>query len=180
MTFRHAALLVLGIVMLGCATPYEITYAPDTRDASNGLYPGWKCPPSEKINHLFVVDTPACSWVWGAAFDKSCNEKYRASEMKALGCVQVPKVSVWFLMMPPSDADRRMNPSAPLQDWDIFARFKTAPECQTALASLKPTTNVAQRQLDLTQPARGSRQDEIVAAAPFAQCASSDVARPDQ
>jgi hypothetical protein len=83
-------------------------------------------------------------------------------------------------MLPPLDADRRLNPNVPIKDWDIFKPYKTQPECETAVAAFKPhNIDVEQERLTLLQPVQGSRQDEVAAKAQYAQCASSDVARPD-
>jgi hypothetical protein len=50
-------------------------------------------------------------------------------------CAPVPRHAVWYIMVPPLDGIRHMNPEAPYLEWDAFARYETAPECQTALAS---------------------------------------------
>ncbi len=96
------------------------------------------------------------------------------------GCVRVPKVALWYLMLPPLDASRRLNPSVPLKDWDIFKPYKTQPECEVALAAFKPhTIDVGQTRLALLRPLQDSRQDQVAAQAQYAQCASSDVVRPE-
>jgi hypothetical protein len=175
------AILVLSLALLGCGPPVDgLLRVPDPNPEhyghafDEGLIPGWKCPALEDVPHFRVIANPPCYWVPGGVFVKSCRDELEARRMKAAGCVEVAKTTIWYMMIPPVDDERRMNPSAPLEDWTIAGRYKTAPECDSARAALKPPTNESQRRLDLTQPVKDTRQDYIAAGARYAQCTTSN------
>jgi hypothetical protein len=175
------AILVFGLVLFGCVPPADVLVrVPDPNPGhyghpfDEGLIPGWKCPALEDMPHLAAIANPPCSWVPGGVFFRSCRNELSARQMKAAGCVQVAKTTIWYMMMPPIDGERLMNASAPLEDWTIAGRYKTAPECQSALAALKPPANESQRRLYFTKPVEDTRQDYIAAATLYAQCTASD------
>jgi hypothetical protein len=170
--------------LFGCAMPVDgLIRIPDPDPVASTkppLIPGWKCPASRGMDHFVAVINPPCSWVPGGVLVSSCRKELAEHELLAFGCVRVPKVAVWYVMLPPLDAERRLNPTVPVQDWDIFKPYKTQRECEIALAPFKlHTIDVAQERLALLQPLQGSRQDQVAAQAQYAQCASSDVARPE-
>ena len=183
MRFRVAAVLVLAFGLLGCLMPVDgLIRIPDPDPSPNTpeyLVPGWKCPASEDMHAIAAIVNPPCSWVPGAMFVQSCRKEVSERRLLAFGCVRVPKVAIWYIMTPPFDADRHLNPNVPIQNWNVWAPYTTEAECQAALVALKPSHDVVQERLAVTQPLQANRQDEIDATTRFAQCASSDVARPD-
>ncbi len=181
---RDFVVFVAMVALIGCALPVDgLIRIPDpdpVASAQPPLIPGWKCPASRDMDHFVAVVNPPCSWVPGGPFVSSCGKALAEHRLLAFGCVRIPKVAVWYLMLPPLDADRRLNPNVPVKDWDIFKPYKTQPECETAVAAFKPhNIDAAQERLALIQPVQASRQDEVAAKAQYARCASSDVARPD-
>jgi hypothetical protein len=172
------------VASVGCAMPVDgLVRIPDSDPVTSAQplpIPGWRCPASQEMDHFVAVVNPPCSWVPGGPFVPSCRKEMAEHQLLAFGCVRVPKVAVWYLMLPPLDADRQLNPNVPVEDWDIFKRYKTQPECETALATFKPhNIDVAQERLALLKPLQGSRQEEVASQGQYAQCASSDVARPE-
>jgi hypothetical protein len=180
---RLMVAFVLMVTVFGCLEPLDLEVRPpgfDPVGAETPLLPGWKCPASNDMDHVVAVANPPCSWVPGASLAPSCQKEMEEHRLLAYGCVRVPKVPIWYVMLPSLDAERRLNPNVPIKDWDIFKPYKTRAECQTAVAALKPRKDdVADRRTELMQPVGDTPQDELAAQAPYAQCASSDVARPD-
>jgi hypothetical protein len=181
---RDFVVFVATVGLFGCMMAVDfVIHIPDPDPVAStqpALIPGWKCPASRDIDHFVAVVNPPCSWIPGGPLVSSCRKELAEHQLLAFGCIRVPKVAVWYLMLPPLDADRRLSPNVPVKDWDIFKPYSTRPECETAIDALKPRhIDVAQERLALIQPVKGSRQDEVAAQAQYAQCASSDVARPD-
>jgi hypothetical protein len=171
MKTRHAVALALVFVLAGCALPFELTVNMDP----NAPTPGWKCP-KEGLNPISVVALPPCSWFDLEAFSDSCRQQATDSFYRQKGCVPDSSTSpTWYVIVPPLDDQRRLNPNAPLNQWVTFAGYISADNCNAALASDKRTDKVSgARRFDITQPVDTSVQGFGVAALPYAQCIAKD------
>jgi hypothetical protein len=170
MTPRYAVTLALSLALIfwGCMLPYE----PVVTDTSVQP-PGWKCSHGSPVQ---VVATPACSWIPGGILFESCKQKMEVSTNQQAGCVPDPTTaSVWYVIVPPMDDQRRLNPMAPLSQWKPFSWHRTADECNAALASDKQTAKVSRAErFDITHPVDTSREGFTAAAMPYAQCIAKD------
>ena len=176
MRFRYVVTFVLALALPGCSAHHKNNPAVTSQAvALKPIFTGWQCPMTAAQP---VAGTPPCSWTWGGVRFEVCADRINPDQMTALGCAPVPRHAVWYIMVPPLDGMRHMNPEAPYLDWDAFARYRTAPECQSALASLKASVNPSQPRVEMNQTVDESRQGYTASIAPYAQCASSDLARP--
>ena len=168
---RHAAALALVFVLAGCVLPVAPTISSDP-DAPT---PGWKCP-KEGLNPIGLVALPPCAWFNLEIFSDSCRQQATNSFYKQKGCVpDSTTVPAWYVIIPPMDDQRRLNPNAPLTQWKTFADYVTADECEAALANDKRTAGVSgTKRLDITQPVDTSRQGFDAAVLPYAQCIAKD------
>jgi hypothetical protein len=182
MRFRDAAVLLFALTLLGCVAPFDpYIRIPDPDPATNEqppLIPGWKCPAPKDTTHFTMIPNPPCSWVPGGVLLQSCRKSYVERHLEAEGCVRVPNLAVWYMLVPP-DGARPLNPNESLQNWPAIETYKTEPECQTALTELKSSFGVARRRLEVKELLPNFLGDRIPAGIPYAKCASSDVARPD-
>jgi len=171
MKVRHAAALALVFVLAGCVLPFAPTVSMDP----NAPTPGWKCP-KEGLNPIGVVALPPCSWFDLEVFSDSCRQQATDSFYRQKGCVpDSTTVPTWYVIVPPMDDQRRLNPNAPLTQWKTFAGYVSAGECEAALASDKRTAEVSgARRFDITQPVDTSLQGFGAAALPYAQCIAKD------
>jgi hypothetical protein len=81
---HHAVALAL-VALIFCAgcEAVSVYYYPDP-----SLHvAGWKCPDPDKMSHLVTFADPACAWVPGEIFTKSCEDKRVAAAEQARGCV---------------------------------------------------------------------------------------------
>ena len=78
---RHVAALVFMVLVFfaGCFVAYE----PDP----SIHVAGWKCPDPDKMSHLVTYKVPACGWLPGAIFFKTCFDKTVVAVEEARGCV---------------------------------------------------------------------------------------------
>jgi hypothetical protein len=167
----HAAALALVFALAGCVLPFAPTVSMDP----NAPTPGWKCP-KEGLNPIGVVALPPCSWFDLEVFSDSCRQQATYSVYRQKGCVpDSTTVPTWYVIVPPTDDQMRLNPNAPLTQWKPFAYYVSADQCKAALASDKRTAEVSgARRFDITQPVDTSLQGFSAAALPYAQCIAKD------
>lgn len=171
MKSRHAAAVALVFVLAGCVLPVAPTVSTDP-DAPT---PGWKCP-KEGLNPIGFVALPPCSWFDLEVFSNSCRQQETDSFYKQRGCVpDSTTVPTWYVIVPPMDDQRRLNPNAPLYQWKTFANYASADQCKAALANDNRTAEVSgAKRFDLTQSVDTSRQGFAAAVLPYAECIAKD------
>ena len=162
-----ALALPLMFVFAGCVLPFAFGLSPDP----NAATPGWKCP-KEGLNPITAEALPPCALVRADLFSDSCRQETTDLFYEQKGCVRDPTtVPNWYVIVPPMDDQRRLNPNAPLRQWREFAGYVTADECKAALASDKRTAKVSgAERFDLTRPVDTSLAGFSAATLPYAQC----------